>query len=122
LSRFVFQRGHFDETRVKYRAFEPPSRDFTLSVSRTHNLTEPEIWQHGDQWVATPGRAILARGDFTLTQVKEVFVEGFLLSVSPDEPPERHANVVGWPPSEQKELRRSLAQQLAAKARCVPRV
>ena len=122
LSRFVLDRKHFDADRVKFRAFEPPPGEVTLSVSRTDGLTEPEVWRHGDKWVAEPnGRTIYARGDFNLKQVREVQQGGFGLSVAPDEEPERHANVVGWPTIEQKEVRRSLAQQLAAQAFCVPR-
>lgn len=122
ISRYVLDPKHFDAVRVKFRAFEPPHTDVALSVSRTDGMSEEAVWEHGDASVAAPsGRTIHARGDFTPQMLNDVRANGYGLSVTPDEPPPRHANIIGWPPADMKEVRRSLAQQTAAKARVVPR-
>jgi len=65
---------------------------------------------------ATSGRPVIARGDFTATQVSTVALPGFSpLTVKPDEPPPRHALLLDWPPIH-AEARKSYAQQLRALA------
>jgi hypothetical protein len=122
ISRFVFDRRHFSARGVKFRAFEPPSTAVEVSVTRTNGLSDAAIWRYGDQWIGQPAnRTVLARGDFTPRQLGEVGTDGVRLSLRPDDNPPRHANIIGWPAPEHKEIRRSLAQQLAAKATCVVR-
>lgn len=122
VSRFVLDKRHLKADVIKFRAFEPPSADTALSVTRSEGLSEADLWAHGDRWVAAPAnREVVARGDFTPAQARAVTFDGFQLAIVADEPPPRHANVIGWPPVEQKEVRRSLAQQLAALAHCVVR-
>jgi hypothetical protein len=121
ISRFILDKNHFKPNQA-FRAFEPPSNETVLSVSRTQNLAEAEVWQHADAHVGGPsGRPVLGRGDFTRYAAREVHSGGFHLDIQPDEPPLLHANVTGYPPMEQKEIRRSLAQQLVAKAVSVGR-
>ena len=101
---------------MKFRAFLPPSTESTLSVSRLHGLSEAEIWQLGDADVAAEGgRTIYARANFSPGMLADVRANGSALSMVPAEPPVRHANVIGWPSNEHKEIRKGLAQQLAAK-------
>lgn len=124
ISRYVLDKGHFTLGRVKFRAFLPPNNNtpdgVALSVGRTEDLTEIAVWEWGDENVAaSTGRIILARGDFTLADLRDVSDDGTTLTVVPDEPPPRHADVIGWPPVDQKGARTSLAQQLAAKAQVV---
>ncbi len=122
ISRFIFDRKHFNTMGVKFRAFEPPSADVEVSVTRTNGLSDADIWRYGDQWVRqATHRTVLARGDFTPRQLGEVAADGSRLSLHPDDNPPRHANIVGWPAPEHKEIRRSLAQQLAARATSVVR-
>lgn len=126
ISRFVLDRGHFTTERVKFRAFLPPQNNtpdgLVLSVGRTCDLNEAEVWAWGDDHVANPGgRTVFARGDFTLELIQEVAANGITLGIVPNEPPPRHGNITGWPPFDRKELRASLAQQLAAKAQLVRR-
>ena len=122
LSRYVFDRKHVNAERVHFRAFEPPADSVELSVSRTQGLDEEQVWVHGDTWaIGDSGRVIVGRGDFTVRQLAEVRADAHTLVAVPSEPPPRHANVAGWPPPAAKEVRRSLAQQLAATATPVPR-
>lgn len=84
---------------------------------RTDSLSEPEVWALGDAEVAAPaGRTIFARGDFLAPDVRDCLVDDWRLNVAPDEPPRRHALIRGWPPVGQSEIRKSLAQQLGARA------
>jgi hypothetical protein len=122
ISRYVLDKKQFDGLRVKFRAFEPPAAETAISVTRSSGLTDHDVWAHGDRWVAAAGgRTIYARGDFTAASIVDVRSGDHLLSVSPDEPPPRHANLVGYPTIKHKEVRKSLAQQMAAIAQVVPR-
>jgi len=107
---------------VKFRAFLPPPDEVALSVSRLDGLSEADIWQLGDDHVAAAGaRTIHARANFSPEILPDIRANGSTLSIVPDEPPPRHANVIGWPPNEQKGIRKVLAQQLAARTSIVHR-
>lgn len=86
----------------------PPS-DGKLSIFDTENLDENSIWRVG-QNVAID-RTLRARADI-MTSV----VEAQGLSLLKDEPPPRHRNLVGWPPSTQKEDQKLIAMELASAA------
>lgn len=107
LSRFIFSRSHFNlgQGRVKPGAFLP-SRDLETSVFRTVELGQEEIRRIGDMVGELSGRSLKAWAE-VLAGV--VFDLG--LGVRPDNVPERHAAIIGWP--EQKDEQISLAQQLA---------
>ncbi len=115
LSRFLLDKGHFTPDYVKFRAFLPPRGAIILSVLRTDDLAEEEIWGLGEEHVAAGTRTIFARADFLCAVLAEINAGDYSLSAVPDEPPARHANVTGWPPIEQKELQKQLAQQMAAR-------
>ena len=120
LSRYITDQGHFNAPKetIHFRAFLPKRQDQDLSIMRTDQLTEAAVWTLGDQEVGEPsGRAISARGDFVAPSVREAVVDPWALTVEPSEPPVRHALIVGWPPGEEAEIRKSLAQQLRAKAK-----
>ena len=96
--------------RVKPRVFHPAPKDHKTSVFRIPGLSEKEIWQFGDVYVAAVvGRKILARAEVSVGQVNSI-----ALRVEPDEPPPRHANVTGW--ASEKDRWMSQAQELAALA------
>ncbi len=77
------------------------------------NLNEDQIWHLARVFVSNPtGRTLYARADIPALAVYELS-----LNINPDEPPPRHASIVGWPP--EKHARMSLAQQLAASATLV---
>lgn len=112
LSRYLLQSGHFSRQhrRVKPNAFLPEPIRLATSVFRTDGLPEAEIWRIGQAYVAGPtGRTLYGRAEVVVSQV-----EATGLRVNPDNVPERHAEIVGWP--QRKDERLALAQELAAVA------
>lgn len=111
VSRFLFDRGDFTPStgRVKPRPFLPGADGLT-SVFRIDGLPGNHVWS-----LARPRgeRHVRARGDTIVRHVRRVG-----LTVVVDEPPERHANIGGWPA---KDARLALAQELAAIATLVVR-
>ena len=123
LSRFAFTKRWISKAgggfRLKYHAFMPRSahgRPLELSVFRVDGLTEAQIWEHGRRHVLPAGRNFHGRGDVTL----EVVDAAGPLRLELNEPPPRHANVVGWPKERDQQL--ALAQSLASAAQSVPPV
>jgi hypothetical protein len=125
LSRFIFdERGFTISTGlINFRQFLPPTKGNNtdeVSVMRTEALAEGAVWDLGQKTVAeATGRLVRARGDFASPAVTDSQVGTWQLDVQPDVPPARHALVVGWPPLEEREARKSLAQQLRRGARLV---
>jgi hypothetical protein len=96
--------------RVKPHAFHPAPADYKTSVFRVQGLTESEIWSLGDEHVRSPsGGELRARAELLVAQIV-----GVGLQVEPQEPPQRHANIAGWP-AEKDELMLK-AHELAAVA------
>ena len=109
LSRFLLSDRDISHGGVKPAAFLP-APDGTTSVFRIQELSEPEVWRLGDQYVARPrGRRLHGRGDLKHTNVTATG-----LRVEPDNSPPRHAAIVGWP--DEKDAQMSVAQQLASTA------
>jgi hypothetical protein len=109
LSRFIFSRRQFspEQNRVKPTAFLPSKESRETSVFRTGGLEPAEIRRIGDQ--LGRDQALKAWGDVLAGAVFDIGLE-----VRPDNDPERHAAIVGWP--EEKDQQLSLAQRLAADA------
>lgn len=113
LARYITSKGWFsrEKNRVKPRAFMPPP-DLRLSVYRTYNLSEPEIWKIGLKRVIgkmREPRNLYGRADIQASKIMEK-----KLNINPDNVPPRHAEIIGWP--ELKEKQKSIAQELAAEA------
>ena len=111
LSRFILQTNWFStsENRVKYAAFLP-NKDGETSVFRTSGISNNEIWDIGEREVSIKrGKSIYGRADISVTNVISKD-----LQVIPIEPPERHANITGWPDEKSKQM--VIAVQLAAEA------
>ena len=122
LTNYIFPKGWFSlpEKKVKFQAFKPrlpksgPS-EFQLSVYRTEECEESEIWHLGDRYVRDKRSdhkrpAILARGDII---AKEAIDQQLHVVSSPDYH-FLHADIVRWPID--KELREMKAVELALKA------
>ena len=103
LSRFLTHKNQFSATRVKPNAFLP--RDLKLSVFLTDGLAGDQIWILGEKYI-TP--SIYGRAE-----IAHVAVSGIGLKVEPDNKPQRHANITGWPAqkSEQKLYALKLAEK-----------
>ena len=109
LSRFLLSKSHIsvEKMRVKSAAFLPEVRSLETSVFRTVDLDPAEIWAIGEQHVATPiGRTLHGRGEVAAQVPRRMG-----LQVRPDNQPERHAAIVGWPAEKDRQL--MLAIELA---------
>ena len=110
LSRFLCSKSHFsiEKRLVKPGAFLPEPTSLETSVFRTNGLLSAEIWAIGERYITKPsGRTLRARAELF---AKSVY--GVALKVHPDNNPERHATIVGWPTEKNEQL--MLATQLAA--------
>lgn len=117
LARFLMSSSYFNATVVKPAAFLPNAKArMTTSVSR-HDAEPPEN-------LIQIGRGL--RPDRTIhgaAIVTAVVVRSARLDVVADEPPLRHANIVGWPvnadPSLQKAAQIERALQIASTCRLI---
>jgi hypothetical protein len=91
----------------------PPKDRVDVSVTRTEGCNEEQAWADGQEVGRAQGRAVLARGDLTPAGLRTISVDGFALDVEPDEPPRRHANIVGFPSIEHKQVQKLLAARVA---------
>lgn len=117
ISRFLLDKRLIRSSNqtVKFNAFMPP-RSGKLSVYRTSNLAEADIWEIGQDFVATPrekdltGRADLKCGHIT---------EAGLAVLQETTPHPLHADIVGW--SMESEKDRLTAIKLAAHSKAITR-
>jgi hypothetical protein len=112
LARFILQRNWIrpSDNTVKHAAFMPNPHNGETSVFRIAGLNDQDVWQIGDREVAARrDKPLLGRADIHAFNVvsKE-------LHIVPNEPPPRHANIVGWPDEKSKQLQ--IAVELAAEA------
>jgi hypothetical protein len=96
--------------RVKPHALHPAPADHKTSVFRVQGFIESEIWSLGDEHILNPsGSELRARAELLVAQIL-----GVDLQVEPQEPPQRHANIGGWPAEKDEWMLK--AQELAAVA------
>jgi len=101
----------YTDGRVKGVAFRPPRKNLSLSVYRTDELSENEIWEIGDKYVGKArGKDITARANLV---TKDILSEGLWVESAPDPHP-LHSNIIGWPAEPEKQ--NHIADQLALKA------
>lgn len=113
LARYIYTKNHYrssDQT-VKYGAFVPPKNNRQLSVFRISSLSENEIWIIGENLRSL---SLLGRAD-----VQASYVFQIELSIDPDNTPQHHANIIGWP-SQDSEIKLK-AIELADNAQLVRR-
>ncbi len=110
LSRFVLNKRYIrSNNTVRWNAFLPDKNGET-SVFRTSGISNNEIWDIGEREVAvSQEKPMLGRADIS---VDDVFKKG--LEVVPHEPPEKHANIIGWPNIKSKQ--RLIALELESEA------
>lgn len=116
IARFIFSKNHFSRVneRVKPVAFIPHP-DIETSVFRIEDLLEDRLREIAKSVGAEnkPPREPFARAE---VEVHVVVNAG--LAVVADEPPPRHAEIVGWP-RDDKSQQLEIAQSIAAAARLV---
>lgn len=114
LSRYITSKNWFSRKndRVKHHAYMPRPKELDLSVYRTDNLSNLEIWEIARKRIISKmsvprslyGRADLQAGNLNNTDLK----------IDPDNKPKRHANIINWPSL--KEDQKIIALELAEKA------
>src|SRR5438105_1760555 len=93
LARFLVSRNQYsvEQGRVKANAFVPPD-SLRLSVFRTRDLPEGDIWELGRRHVAEPrGKPLRGRAEILARDTDRQ------LAIEPDDTPPRHATLTGWP-------------------------
>jgi hypothetical protein len=120
ISRYIFRKDHFNPRtgRVRPPVFEPTrpkseADSYKTSVYRTEGLSNGEIWAIGDDFVTKQHPEhlpSLARAD---TQIQNAVDAD--LKIDPDGVPHvRHANIIGWPDSDEaRQIKRALLAQSA---------
>lgn len=86
---------------MTFHAFMPYKG--AVSVFRLKGLSEQEIWKIGHEIADPLGKTLYGRGD-----VEAQAVASAELTIDPDNVPERHANIVGWPDEKQKQKLRAM--------------
>jgi hypothetical protein len=114
LARFLTQSSHYNSTMVKPAAFLPNPKDRETSVSRHGAAPVERLWELG--LAAAGTRTLHGAAIFKAKAVHDARLE-----VAPDEPPERHAVIRGWPwidsdPEFQKARQKESAAVLAGAA------
>jgi hypothetical protein len=94
LARFLTSSSQFNAVGVKPAAFLPSPLDAETSVFRHGRNPSESLWRIGDDLVAG-GRTLRGAAIF-----KAMHVRAALLDLISQEPPPRHANIVGWPESQ----------------------
>lgn len=120
ITRYITDRDYLrdgDEPYVYWRAFRPRPADQDLSIARVSGLAADAIWTLGDAFAGAGGRTVYGRADFVSPDVVAARANGAHLTVTPAEPPPRHAAIVGWP--NDPNARRALAMAVAAAAAAV---
>ena len=127
ISRYITEKSKLRPGlgRPRYNAFMPP-QNRRLSVCRSQDLSEVEVWGIGDEFVGTQQKPVIARADISVTDITRDFsaapspIAAEPLRVEPDfQPYPRHANVVNWPDDET--IQRAIAVELANIANLVQR-
>ena len=91
VARFLTSSKQFNAVMVKPSAFLPNPKNGRKSVYRHGGHPRESLWRIWDEYVA---------GDGTLhgaAIVKVTHIRSAQLDVVAQEPPPRHANIVGWP-------------------------
>lgn len=93
LGRFAVDDSFFraSDLSVKARAFVP-AKDGCTSVFIVTDMSHAECVAHGEKYVA-PERGKPIRG---YVKVQAGFVFQIPLDIQNDQPPPRHANILGW--------------------------
>lgn len=116
LARFIlFSRWIRNNKTVKPDAFIPhPYPD--LSVTRLKDLPEQEVWHIGQSIANARLATLYGRADIPVAEVRRQALD---VEPRPVDNNPNHATVIGWPVD--KPAQKIIAQELAAKARFVPR-
>ena len=90
IARFLTSRGHFNSVMVKPAAFMPAA-DHKKSVCRHGRAPEDDLRRFAAMYLP-PGTNVYGAG-----VCKADDARALRLDVVAEEPPARHANIIGWP-------------------------
>lgn len=109
LTRFLKTKRHFKRAalRVAKEAFMPKTGETELSVFRTSNLSDDEVWEIGESIIRNTERTVYGGANLIA-----VSVLGLGLGLRADKEPSRHASITGFPV--EKYERQDIANELAA--------
>ncbi|MEK6656599.1 MAG: hypothetical protein AABY58_04085 [Nitrospirota bacterium] len=109
LARFILTKKYIRQDKtVRWNAFMPHKGE--TSVFRVSGISDIEIWHIGEKYVvSSQNKPLFGRADITASIIMD---NG--LDVIPQEPPVKHANIIGWPEDKSKQM--EMAMQLALKA------
>lgn len=100
LARHALEKSHYRaDGSVKPNAFRP-APDGSTSVFNITDLLHDEIVDIGNQYVAEPQNRELKGW----SEVRVQSVTDCGLNLDPDNNPERHVNIIGWPEERPKQL------------------
>lgn len=106
LARIIRSSSHFTSSTVKASAFLP-AKDGMTSVIRHGSEPREALWKVA---AAVLGAEAKIHG---AAICKTITIRQQRLDVVPDEPPPRHANIVGWPINADPELQKAQQKELA---------
>ncbi len=110
--RFQFLRKwRFPDGRIRPLAFQIPKNEMELSVFRRVGLADDDVWRLARTHAKSPGRKERIHG---AAEVSMGAVLKARLHARCDEPPPRHAVLVGWPTDKEQMLQ--VANELARDA------
>ena len=120
LARFLTSSGQFNLTMVKHSAFLPNPKDHATSVFRHSAAPVDSLWRIGLEHAAV-GRTLHGAAICKARHVRFAKLE-----VQANEPPPRHADIIGWPlqpadPEMEKAQHKELAMLVAQYAQLVRR-
>ena len=109
LARFLTSSSQYNTKGVKHVAFLPSPQDRSTSVFRHSGKPKSQLWQIGMDH-AVGERTLYGAALVTAKQVRLAH-----LALEADEPPPRHAAIVGWPTVESDpDLEKARHKELAA--------
>lgn len=108
LTRFLTSSSQFSGGVIKAAALMPNSRNSETSVFRHSGKPTEEFWALSAP-ITAGGRSVHGAAMFTASHVRSVG-----LDVVASEPPDRHANILGWSrPGSDTELAKARNKELA---------
>lgn len=117
LARFVVRRWwiNSDDQTPKQDAFIPP-KDLNLSVTRHTGLSQPELWERGNDVAVVRGLILYGRADISALLVRN---QALTVQSAPSARNRNHAHLSGWPTD--KPSQKIIAAELARSAQYVPK-
>lgn len=115
LSRYLQKEKIRSDNTVRSNAFMPPSGDNRVSVYRTDYMQSNEITAAIDRLRAF--RPVVGVAKLKPKSIRSLNANGYKLDVAPEESDHKwHANIIGFPPPEERKQIKMLAQKLARAA------